>query len=481
MASYKRCIMILADGSRPDVFANLAEQGKLPNIKEHLIDQGSLKHAVTVFPSTTGPAYLPYLTGCYPGTCNVPGIRWFDREKYATAFWSRSKHRSYVGLDTLKMSHDVLPSIQTIFEIVPHSVNIFNGISKGISRGGNKTSFMRLWNWYYAHLTDRWSLVDENATRLVLKHLDSDPTFTFVVYPGIDEYSHMGDPFHSEALVSYERVDDAVGQMVDKLKSKGWWEESIILIVSDHGLSGTDEHLGVNQLLESNGVKTFFYPVVFKKGFAAAHMVSGNGMSHLYLAKGANGGPVPKQAWREACHEEDMTPLQQQALDLLDQQPAVDFMAIRAREGGAWVRRGQERARVYESAGLYCYEPVSGDPLRYGGTTLKLNAEDWLLKTYQSDYPDAVIQILQLIRSPRSGDVMLSAAPGYDLRLRYEVPEHHGSHGGLHRDHMMIPIISNVPFSGETCRSVDVFPTLLEWMGYDIPENIDGISRARLR
>ena len=82
---YSSCIVILADGSRADVMEDMVRRGQLPAIGDYLVSQGTLKHAVTAFPSTTGPAYLPYLTGSYPGTCNVPGIRWFDKDVYASS------------------------------------------------------------------------------------------------------------------------------------------------------------------------------------------------------------------------------------------------------------------------------------------------------------------------------------------------------------------------------------------------------------
>ncbi len=478
MASYKRCVTILADGSRPDVFDRLIQEGRLPNIEKYLIKPGCLKHAVTTFPSTTGPAYLPYLTGCYPGTCNVPGIRWFDRDVYASKPLSRAQHRSYVGADTLKMSSDIHTEIKTLFELIPKSINVFNGVNRGVSFRRNKTSFMRLWNWYYAHLTDRWALVDQNASDHLLRHIDEDPEYMFIVFPGIDEYSHMGHPEHPAAIEGYERIDRTIGDLCQKLEQKKWLHDTAILIVSDHGLSATHNHLGVNQLLEDNGTKTLFYPVVFKKGFSAVHMVSGNGMSHLYFARGANGAAVPRNNWKGICYAEDMNKQQLAMLELLEAQDAVDLMALRSREGGVWVRRGRERARIYEDGDKLVYKKVAGDPLAYGDIPERLSVEESLQATRDTDYPDSLMQLLQLIRSPRAGDVMLSAKSGHDLRVRYEVPEHHGSHGSLHWEHMNIPIISNVPLRGETCRSVDVFPTILTWLGREIPKNIDGISRA---
>ena len=95
-------------------------QGKLPNIARHLVEEGSSLPAVTSFPSTTCPAYLPFLTGCLPGTCNVPGIRWFDKDRYE-AGWSFDRYRSYVGLESFCMARDMWPHIPTIFELIPDS------------------------------------------------------------------------------------------------------------------------------------------------------------------------------------------------------------------------------------------------------------------------------------------------------------------------------------------------------------------------
>ena len=79
---FKSCILFLADGARPDVLEDLLRRGDLPNIGSCIVEPGSYRRATTAFPSTTGPAYLPFLTGRFPGPCNVLGIRWFDRERY---------------------------------------------------------------------------------------------------------------------------------------------------------------------------------------------------------------------------------------------------------------------------------------------------------------------------------------------------------------------------------------------------------------
>ena len=80
---FQRVVMILADGAREDVLRELLARGELPHIEKEIVATGTVASGITTFPSTTGPAYFPFLTGCFPGTLNVPGIRWFDKEAYA--------------------------------------------------------------------------------------------------------------------------------------------------------------------------------------------------------------------------------------------------------------------------------------------------------------------------------------------------------------------------------------------------------------
>ena len=90
-----KCIFFLADGARYDVFRELLQRGELENISKYIVEPGKLLRGVTVFPSTTGPAYTPYLMGKYPGRCNLPGIRWFDRRYYGKEVFTFRRFRSY--------------------------------------------------------------------------------------------------------------------------------------------------------------------------------------------------------------------------------------------------------------------------------------------------------------------------------------------------------------------------------------------------
>jgi hypothetical protein len=94
----------------------------------------------------------------------------------------------------------------------------------------------------------------------------------------------------------------------------------------------------------------------------------------------------------------------------------------------------------------------------------------------ETDYPDAIVQIATLAASPRAGDVILSATPGWDFRAKYEPIPHRSAHGALHRDHMLVPLLTSRPTAREPRRTTDVFASALAALGVAQPEKVDGTS-----
>jgi len=72
--------------------------------------------------------------------------------------------------------------------------------------------------------------------------------------------------------------------------------------------------------------------------------------------------------------------------------------------------------------------------------------------------------------------LVVSAAPGFDLRDEWEIPELRAGHGSLLADHMLCLSAISKPVRGPM-RSVDVFPMVLDHLGHPVPANIDGMLR----
>ena len=104
-----RAVIVLIDGARVDVLRDLLHRGHLPNLARWVIETGGLRTGTTVFPSTTGVAYIPFLFGRYPGSVDIPGIRWLDR-RGAGGGWREQWRaaRSYCGVQGGWLNTDIV-------------------------------------------------------------------------------------------------------------------------------------------------------------------------------------------------------------------------------------------------------------------------------------------------------------------------------------------------------------------------------------
>jgi len=93
-----------------------------------------------------------------------------------------------------------------------------------------------------------------------------------------------------------------------------------------------------------------------------------------------------------------------------------------------------------------------------------------------TDYPDSVVQISHLASGARAGDIILSASREWDFRARFEPIRHVSSHGALHREHMLVPVLLSRPSARAPRRTTDVMPSALVALGLDIPGGLDGLS-----
>jgi predicted AlkP superfamily pyrophosphatase or phosphodiesterase len=80
---------------------------------------------------------------------------------------------------------------------------------------------------------------------------DRDFDFAFVVFPSVDEFSHRSSPFHPRVRQAYRDIDGFVGKMVADLEKSGIRDETLIALVSDHGLSETKKHFDIGPWLET--------------------------------------------------------------------------------------------------------------------------------------------------------------------------------------------------------------------------------------
>lgn len=457
MPSADRCILLLADGARADVFESLLADGSLPNIQKHIVDRGSYARSVTAFASTSGPAYIPFLTGAFPGTANVPGIRWMDKRLVASKpVWNRNRYRSYCGLQSRFLTRDIESKFVSLFDHANSSVNVFGPITRGLRKGENRRPITKLLLWMRSHYDAGYKRVDAFAARLVEAALAQPFQMLFAIFPGIDGLSHHSSPHDKAVLDQYEAIDRCVGRVADKLHQSGAYESTAIGICSDHGLTETKRHLNLARTLsEIVGGRVSEYPFMWKPWTRASVQVSGNSMAHVYLNDISTVDHVVESLI---------------AIDGID-------VVLSSCEGGVSIRSMRGSAVASELDGEFCYVVDGTDPFGFDALPTSLTLEEALQLTSDTKYPDAIVQSVQLFRSRRCGDVVVTARNGVDLRGKWERPEHHSSHGSLHVDHMRTPFAFSLPLTERVMRTADTYPTILEALGKSWVETGDCRSR----
>ena len=465
-----RCFLLLVDGLRPDVAEARLSAGDLPHLAA-MLAHGGRTQAITGFPSTTSVAYLPFLTGCTPGHCNIPSIRWLDRTAYTGRWWrDRNAVRSYCGYQAPMLDGDIRPDVRTIFELVPESVGIFTPVARGLSRERDPSRRERqVWG-SVAHLAMWHQPSDDAVARHLLHTAAGSARFVFAQFPAVDGYTHQSGADSPPVHRALARLDDTVGRLRRLLRELGQLEDSLILVVSDHGASAVHTHVDLADWFRAHGISTLSHPTVWKRSPRAAVMVAGNGSAMVYARPGE---PRPDRWTMERLRQGESFGCKKDLVSLLVREPSVAFVAAESDRGGIWVESVGGAARVTRHADQMLYQPVSGDPLLLGGARSG-TARQWLAATWDSPFPDAPFHLFDQFRSPRAGDLLVIGHEGYDFRARFELPEHRWGHGSLIRAHMQTPVWSSQPVASTPIRTVDLFPAMLGWLGVRAPAGIDG-------
>ena len=459
-------IVLVADGARPDTFSGGLE--RFPALQQ-LRAEGAMHTVTSVFPSVTGPAYLPFLLGRFPAAVGIPGLRWYDRTRECCGWPDYA--RSYVGWEMGRINGDLDPTATTIFELVPRSAAAFSVVTRGLGRTDSLAaltprSAMRAALTHFRGRAERWIDIDREVSDSVMARIRDDrPDYLFAALTGIDKASHARGHDAPMVLDALGVVDELAARLRARAERDGWWQDTHLWIVSDHGHAPVDAHDDLAREIAGLGHRTVAHP--WSAGIApeVAVMVSGNAMAHLYLELQRRTRP----GWTA------LAPRWEPLAEWLLARPSVDLMILAEGAERCEVRSGRGAAMVVRRGDRYEYRCTTGDPFGLGGDVVG-DADETHEATLQSDYPDGIVQAAVLAGAARSGDVILSAAPGHDFRARYEPIPHRSAHGALHREHMLVPLLTNRAPRVTPKRTTDLFPSALAALGVVASTVLDGRS-----
>lgn len=460
-ANSPHCVVFVADGLDCDLVREMTARGDLANLQRYLIEPGVYTEATSVFPAVPSVSSVPLVTGCYPGTCNVPGERWFDRSVPPHKRFTLKRFRDYAGLGAYAIDYDLSKDVKTLFEYSRQAVSLLGSVNRGAGLvrdpGALHPSLHR----------PNANVKSEEIERAVFEwfsqSLKKQPDFILYHFASIGRAARQYGVDHESVRAAYQRFDQYVGDVVERLKTYGMFDNTALMMVSTHSHAQATTVFDIEAWLMKRYPKLMQTAGGYKQWLdsQAINLLSGQGMANLYLRE--------DRSWSDAYSAEALA--EQGLFDALCDEPAVDLVMSRASDGAVIVNSARGRAKIYEN-GQVLYDVEGSDPFGYGNLPKKMTTQEALQWTYDTTYPDGIMQALQLFRSRRCGDVVVSAKAHVDMAGGAQVCA-----GALHRTHSVVPCAISLPMTLQhPVRTVDLFPTMMNLVGINQSHVSDGVS-----
>jgi hypothetical protein len=425
VASGKKLVLIVIDGLTPSVFEAAVERGSAPALT-FLFHNGTYRRSLSTFPSLTPVCASSIATGGHPDLHRIPHLVWYDRSQrrlveYGSSFGAvvaAGTRRSIVDTIFNMNARHLCADAVTVFEalddagLTTAAVNFtcYRGRTEhrttlpGVTRRARGPRRFFYYNLFESDVTGaplavrrRSAGTVDTYAAAVGRWLVTRDGFDFLVYylSDYDYVSHVLGP--EEAADKLADADAAVAALLDAAGgADAFLERYDVLLCSDHG-----------QTVVRRAV-----PV--ETAYAGLRIVRRNGAGRSQVAVAASNRAG--QVYRLPHCPEPVRALAER----LDGHEGVD-VALFLEDGDVVARRDRFELR---------FRP-DGDGWRCRGEAGAL------------DHPDGLARAWAALHNPNAGDVLVSAAAGFeftDLGGRHHAGG--GSHGSLSAGDSEVPMLA---------------------------------------
>lgn len=464
--TFSNVVLFVASGISSRAMRDALDEGDMPNVARHIVERGGIGEITSTFPSTFGPASTPFVTGCFPGTCDIPASRWFDRTVHPGRVLTMNRFRDYAGWGAYAMDHDLSKSVRTIYEYSRRAMNIFGTLNRGCGLIRDPSFFRTHKSFAEARSAAEMEKASEAAFYWFSSAVKRETDFVFYRFqPALA----MGGEGHDRDMrEACRKVDRDIGRAVELLKSQGMYDQTAMMLICDHscGMVRTTFDLDDFMSTRFKSIATSARRMKDWQDAEAIALTSGTSMAHIYIRSDGT--------WSRHNFFEDIE--KRGLVGALLEQDGVDVLAGRSVEGGIVVQSRRGRAHVLQDAdGRITYMSGSSDPFGLENVPQVMDSDQCLHTTVGSEYPDGILQMLQLFRSRRTGDLVMSARSGTVFAADAEIAGG-VTHGSLLVEHIAVPFASSVPGCDDAMRTSDVFALALALLGIDPAHSLDGMA-----
>jgi Type I phosphodiesterase / nucleotide pyrophosphatase len=497
----KKLVLAVIDALKPSMMERAIVSGRAPALKRIREEGVYVEDCVAAFPSVTPVCAASITTGVGPDRHLIPSMNWYHREegRYVEYGSSFSASRQFGVLRSLtdtvyRMNAEHLsPHVDTVFETLDDAGVRTAGTTYLIYRGrhqhevSNESALARIVTstlfrrtiegpkeLFYADLYAsrrtgcRGQLgmpgIRDQHTGCVGAYLIEHDLFDFMLFslPDNDAWSHKNGP-HAQ-VTSIAGADRQLERLMHAAGGpEAFLDQYAVIVASDHSQAAVEERIRLDRAFEEFDVATQ----------SAASAIG----AEVALS------PAQRSAMVYALDEERSEQVIERSIEVATELEGVDLVlwlsGTNKDEGVVRSGRGELRFAPGDELQdeLGHRWTVEGDP-----ATLGLRTEDG--RVWSPEYPAALPRIWSALKCPTAGDVLLSAAPGYEF-VDWGGADHvgGGSHGSLHRSDSLGALMwcGTGPDSRQAREQwslLDIAPMVREHFGIDVSR---GTSATGLR
>jgi predicted AlkP superfamily pyrophosphatase or phosphodiesterase len=447
-----KLVLVVIDALKPEMLERAIADGRAPALARIMQEGVYVNDCVAAFPSVTPVCAASITTGVGPDAHHIPSMNWYHRgeERYVEYGSSFSASRRFGVVRSLtdtvyRMNSEHLSrDVKTVFEHLddadvrtagttyliyrgryPHEV----ADESALARIATSTFFRRTVDGprelFYADLYSsqrtgcRGQLglpgVRDQHTGCVGAFIEERDLYDFMLFslPDNDSWSHKNGPFAQVTSIA------AADRQLERLMHAGggpdrFLQEHAVVVCSDHSQAVVEERIRLDQ------------------AFADFHVASPSASRSVGAELALS--PASRSAMIYALDLDRRSELVEKSLKAVKQLPGVDLAMWLAAPREA-VIRSADGSELHFSAGGDIADPrgarwsIDGELATLGSTATVSGG-----RLATPDYPDALFRVWSALHCENAGDVLLSAAPGYEF-VDWGGADHvgGGSHGSLHR------------------------------------------------
>jgi Type I phosphodiesterase / nucleotide pyrophosphatase len=481
-AQPKKLVLAVIDSLKPEMLDQAIEEGRAPALAALRKRGAYVRDCLSTFPSVTPVASAAIATGYGPGEHHIPSMNWYHRGEeryveYGSSFQATRVFgvvRSlYDTVYNMNMAH-LTRARKTVYEHLddagfrtacttyliyrgrtrhePSGSSVYRRIAEAIQFRHPVYGAREL---FYADLFDSRDTGCISAlgmpgqrdrhTGCVGAYLVEHDLFDFLLFslPDNDTHSHKLGP--EGQVTSIAEADRALERIMHVAGgTEAFLEDHAVIVMSDHSQTDIDEGVNLAQLLADFRVLLPADPAPVE--------------AEIAVCPSARAGAVYVL---EPPRRDELLPRVVASLGDVD---GIDLLIWRKGKS-AVVRSAAGELRFWPGRKL---KDRRGRGWNVQGEEAVLGLDATGGEVTSDTYPDALGRLWSALECPHSGDVLISAEPGFEF-VDWGGADHvgGGSHGSLHRDDsegVLLMSGMDVP-EREQWSLTDVTPLVLQHFG----------------